>query len=41
MATSMRRYRLRTLAIFAAVIFAAATAISGVTAPSAFAAGEC
>ncbi len=41
MIISLRRYRLRSLAIFAAVIFAASAAISGVTAPSALAAGEC
>jgi hypothetical protein len=41
MTTSMRRYRARWLAIVAAVSFAATAVISGVTAPSAFAAGEC
>lgn len=41
MTTSMRRYRLRWLAIVATVIFAATAAISGVTASSALAAGPC
>ena len=41
MTTRVRRYRLRSLAIFAAIIFAATAAISGVTAPSALAAGPC
>lgn len=41
MTTSMRRYRLRKLAIFAAVTLAATAALSGVTAPSALASGAC